>query len=492
LTRAVPADRRDARLIGLGGLLFACGVGLALRAWHLTAASLFTDEAFTFAISDRPVPRLVHDVTVHDFHPPLFYLVTHAALAALRWMPWDYRYLILPCGLVTIAGTWACARFLFGVTAAAIAALLVALSPALVTYDRMYRMYAPLVSLSVVSWWLLLGAQHAGAGRRRWWWAGYTGAILLLAYTHYLGLLVIATQAAYVLVRRREVAALFAYGLLALAFAPWVPHLVQQLPGGGMVLSRPGLNAGLAQSIREAFALGIPAGPLPIALALWLPAAVVAALAAGGTWLGRGSALPWWLACLPLAVGLSIVMHRNLAYFPRYLLIDIPPLAIASGLVVHRALETRVRPAGVFGLCALCAACATGCRNVLFDPYYQFPDWYAVNAVILHAERPHDAIILDAGYELPVVRDFTAFRGHTILSFMNPSDFAPIECWLAAHPAQRVWYVEHQSFYWDPQRRIEASLERRPRLLAVRFPRALPVNAVRVELFGAVPAPRRR
>lgn len=471
-------------------MLFASGLGVLLRAWHLTAASLFTDEAFTFAIAARPVPGLVHDVTVHDFHPPLFYLVTHAALATLRWMPWDYRYLILPCGLVTIVGTWTCARTLFGETVAAIAALLVALSPALVVYDRLYRMYAPLVSLSVVSWWLLLAAQTARAGRQRWWWwAGYTGAILLLAYTQYLGLLVIATQAGYALVRRRDVpAALCAYGVLALGFAPWVPHLLYQLPEGGMALSRPGLDAGLAQSIREAFLLGVPDGLLPGAVALWLPTAVVAALTVAGMWLGRQSALPWWLGCLPLAVCLSIVAHRNLAYFSRYLLIDIPPLAVATALLAHRAFETRTRMAAAGGLCALFAVCAVGCRNVLFDPFYQFPDWYAVNAVILRAERPHDAIILDAGYELPVVRDFTAFRHHTILSFMNPSDFAPIEAWVAAHPARRVWYVEHQNFYWDANRRIEASLGQRPRLLAVRFARALPVNAVRVELFGALRA----
>jgi hypothetical protein len=105
-------------------------------------------------------------------------------------------------------------------------------------------------------------------------------------------------------------------------------------------------------------------------------------------------------------------------------------------------------------------------------------------------EQPNDAIVLDAGYEYLVVHDYSGFRGHTMLSFMNPGDFASILGWIAQHPRSRVWYVQSQNAYWDPQQRIQAALARRPVVLTRRFPRQAPENDVTVILFGAVPGPR--
>ncbi len=131
---------------------------------------------------------------------------------------------------------------------------------------------------------------------------------------------------------------------------------------------------------------------------------------------------------------------------------------------------------------------AVGAQNVLLDPYYQFPNWYAVNALILQVERPRDAIVLDAGYERLVVQNYTAFRGRPLLSFMNPTDFTPILNWIRDHPRDRVWYIEHQYAYWDPDRRIASALARkRPQLLRQRFARQAAVNDVTVLLFDKVP-----
>ena len=105
-------------------------------------------------------------------------------------------------------------------------------------------------------------------------------------------------------------------------------------------------------------------------------------------------------------------------------------------------------------------------------------------------EKPSDAIVLDAGYEYLVVHDYSGFRGHMILSFMNPNDFGPILRWIAANPRARVWYIQSQSSYWDPQGRIEAALARRPLVLARRFPRQAPENDVTLLLFDAIPAHR--
>ena len=129
--------------------------------------------------------------------------------------------------------------------------------------------------------------------------------------------------------------------------------------------------------------------------------------------------------------------------------------------------------------------------NVLLDPYYQLPDWYAVNALLARDEEPADAVVLDAGYEQYVVAPLSAFRGHRVLVFMNPSDFDPIVRWIGDHPHTRVWYIEHQNFYWDPQRRIAASLTKtRPQLASRDFPRQSAADEVAVFLFGQVPMKR--
>lgn len=479
--------------MGWFALGLACVIGVATRFWHLGADSLFSDEAFTFAMSGLGLPALLQTLSSSDYHPPMFYLITHFIMQWLHWPPWDYRYLSAPFGIITIVATWGAARRMFGPTAAAIASLLVALSPALIVYDRMYRMYAPLVALATLSFWVLLEAEHAAGRRRMLLWTAYAVLALVLAYTHYLAFIVLGCQALYCAMRFRTAApALGAFALVVLAYMPWVSHLRSQLPLGALALSRPGFDVGLATSVRDAFAMGMPNAPSSWTAGIWLPLGAVGAVLIAAGWLGRRSALPFWLAALPLAVVASIGFGANLAYFPRYLLIDIPAVAIGIGLIASSLVE-RTRTQLVGWIVALLAIliCAFGTTNVLLDPYYQFPDWYAVNATLLQSEHAGDAIILDAGYELLVVQNYTAFRGHTMLSFMNPSDFAPILGWSREHPRVRVWYVQHQNFYWDPNQRIASTLaQRRPILMTRRFPRQSAVNDVTVLLFDKVPMKR--
>lgn len=474
-----------------GRLALALAVlsGAVLRLWDLSSASLHSDEAFTFALSSLPILALLHNVVVHDFHPPLFYLATHYLMVWLPKPPWDYRYVTALFGVVTILATWGAARRMFGPTAAAFAALAVALQPALVQHDRLYRMYAVTVGLSTLAWWLLLEAERAQRRRRIWLFASYALAAIALPYVDYLGAFMLACQGLYVLTRLPALApALGALLLAALAYVPWIGALRQQVPLGGFALSNPSLDLGLAASIKGAFAAGVPDAWLAWPGGVVVPAIAISAVVLMGSLLGRRSALPFWLGALALQVAGSIILGKNLAYFPRYLLIDVPPVCIALGLVVSALAATRLRLAAA----ALALACLTlfavETSNVLFVRYYQFPDWYALNALMLPSERPGDAIVLDAGYELLVVSEYTAFRGREVLSFMNPRDFNPILSWIARHPRRRVWYVQAQNFYWDPQQRIAVDLRRtRAVRLSRCWPRQSPVDDVCVMLFDEVP-----
>ncbi len=475
--------------LGLVGLALALAAGAALRLWDLTGPSQHTDEAFTFGLSAMPVPALLRNVVAHDFHPPLFYLATHYLMVWLPKPQWDYRYLTSAFGCLTILATWVAARRMFGPVAAAIASLAVALAPALVQYDRIYRMYAVTVALCTLSFALLLELERASGRRRIALVAAYAVVAIALPYVDYLGALVLAAQGAYALTRGRSLApALVVLAAAAAAFVPWLHALREQLPLAGIALSRPALDVGLAASVEGAFAAGTPPAWLAWPGGELAPALVLGCLVVAGAYLGRRSALPFWLGVLVVQIAGSILAGKNLAYFPRYLLIDVPPVCIAIGLVIAQLVQARRRVAAAALGIGLAAFLSITVSNVMFESFYQFPDWYAVNALMLREGRPADAIVLDAGYEALAVRDFTAFRGHETLSFMNPSDFGGILAWIARHPDRRVWYIEHQQFYWDPQRRIASALgERRPTLIQRRWPRRWAVDDVSVMLFGEVP-----
>ncbi|HXN09031.1 MAG TPA: glycosyltransferase family 39 protein [Candidatus Acidoferrales bacterium] len=476
--------------VGRLGLLLGLIVGAALRLWNLTLSSQHTDEAFTFALSALPVPALVHNVVIHDFHPPLFYLLTHYLMVWIPKPQWDYRYLTALFGCLTIIATWGAARRMFGPLTAAIAALCVALAPALVQHDRIYRMYAVTVALGTLAWWLLLEIEQA-AGRRRIVLAlTYVVVAVSLPLVDYFGILILAAQGVYALTRRAALApALLAIGVAFVAFVPWIGALREQLPLAGVSLSRPAFDIGLANSIAGAFAAGTPSQWFGWPGGALAPLVVVISLMLAGAWLGRRSALPFWLSILAMQVAASVLVGKNLAYFPRYLLVDIPPVFIAVGLVVSTLAAAHLRVLAAALGAALLAFFGFTVSNVVFDPFYQFPDWYAVNALMLAHEEPADAIVLDAGYEGLVVHNYTAFRGHTTLAFMNPADFDSILSWIAQHPNRRIWYVEHQHFYWDAKRRIASALgTRRRTLVSKQWPHRLAVDDVTVTLFDKAPS----
>jgi len=467
----------------------AVAAGALVRYWHLTYASPHTDEAFTFALSSLPVPQLVAAVAATDFHPPLFYLVTHAMMMTFPKPQWEYRTITALCGCLTVVATYGVSRRIFGPPAAGVAATAVALFPALVQYDRIYRMYAVTVFLTTLSFWLLAEIEQADAARRRWLVVAYTLVVIALPYTDYLGALAVAVQAVYSVTRwRRLKVVAIAIGIAALAFTPWLGPLREQLPLGGLVLSRPGLDIGLLATFQGAFAAGSPPSWSAWPGGELVPLLSVIALTAVGMRIGRATVMPWWLSLLWIQVLGSIALGKNLAYFPRYLLIDVPPLCVALGGLVGLLWSSRRQLIGAALGVAITSFLGVTLGNVLLDPYYQFPDWYALNAVMLPAEQPHDAVILDAGYERLAVQDLTAFRSREVLTFMNPGDFPALLRWIEKHPERRIWYVQHQHFYFDPQRRIAGALgARRRALLAQTWPRRWPVDDVSVVLFDKVP-----
>ena len=468
-----------------GWLVAALLVGAFCRFWDLTGPSLFIDEGFVFHIAEHAPREILHLVAYTDFHPPLFYLVTHSLMASLHWPLWTYRYLTSGFSLIGIAATWAIARRCFGDVAAAVAAMAVALQPALIEFDRLYRMYAVLVALGALSWWLLLRAIDARGRARLWWWLGYAVAAVTLPYVQYIGALVVASQGAFALTRIRQAwPALVAGVLAAIALIPWAWAVKVQYPNGGYVIRLNSPDFSWPHVIRASVAYGLPIDwMLKPSFDLIFSALVMAVLIAG-LYLGRKTVLPFWVAPIVLQVVASLITGKDLV-IPRYLYVYVPAFCIAFGAVVSALVHTKLRVLGAAIVVIYVGLSAISIYDLIFVPFYQFPNWYEINNLLLPREHPDDVIIMDQGAEYWVVRDFTAFRGHPMGTPALQSDLDPNIRWIASLPKRRVWYIENQPAFTDPTHKIERALEStRPVLGRWRQARAFREDVVRVVLYG--------
>lgn len=473
-------------------LAVALVVGGYFRFWNLTSQSLFLDEGFTFMVAGRPLPDMLGQIVYHDFHPPLFYLLTHYAMAWLHWPLWDYRYLTAPFGLITIVATWAIARRQFGDLAACVAALLVALEPSLIQWDRVYRMYSVMTAVCAVSWWLLLVAQEKTGGKRAAFWVLYGITAVVAPYIHYLGAVNVLCQGLYALTNPRRLWPVFVCGgVAALALLPWAWAIRIQYPNGGYVAGTGKMPIAWSVLARDTLLNGLPVAWARYAALNWILAIAVCATAAVVAWRRPRSVVPYWLGVAVVQILATLVTGKALV-IPRYLLPVVPAMAITFGAAIAWLLQSRLRVLGAVaavGIPALLAVCAA---DDVWDPFYQFPDWYLINLVVLQHEQRSDAMLFVQGFPYVVVGDFTAFRGHQVAGPAMPSDLPYTFGWLKAHSKQRVWYIENQYFYPDPNKQIKAYLDRTRKQLSVWSEnRASESDVVNVILYGqASPAKR--
>lgn len=484
---ASPAARTETHRIDLVWLIVALLIGALLIFWRLTDKSLHIDEAFSYGEVVLPLPAMLHSVAYGDFHPPLFYLVFHAIDGWLHLPPYDYRYFTAPFGLITIVATWALARRWFGSMAAAAAALVVATQPMLVAEDRLFRMYVIITAVAMLSWWLLVAAEESSGARRRWLWLGYGVTAIAMPYILYLGGFIVAAQALYGIVHRRAAWPAIAWaGVAALALVPWYWAIRVQLPNGGFSGFSPDW-----QPIATAVLLWTPPQAwngivLDVAVSVTAIAIIVA-----GCWIGRATPLPYLFIPLLLQIAGSLALHKELVIY-RYLTMTLPPFAIAVGAVAARLLQSRARLAGALLVLAVLGLNAVALANLLLDPYYQSTDWYAVELALHERMQPGDAIVFDQAMPYLVMRGFPDVKGRAVYPMSYPSPPENAIAWIDAQPNARIWYIENQADFSDPNRVVLKHLvETRPQLFSVLQKHASLANWALVDLFGPEPATSR-
>jgi hypothetical protein len=335
----------------------------ALRLYQLSTDSLWGDEIFTATQSPLPVMELLR-WTAGDIHPPGYYLIVGRLADWLGWayLPptaltdWLWRFPSALVGTLAVAVTYRLGADLLGRRVGLAGALLLALSPVAIQYSQEARMHELLLLAVALSTWAL---GRALATPRRWgWWLAYAFATALSLYTVYLAFVVLAAQAAWVLVlqitnhksqianRKLQIANRKSYisrlhtpllgwlASVALAFAlylPWWPTLLKivnrRLSAGG---AESGVGSPLDFLVKGLYSLGPgPGWSAWLFFGLWVVG--VASLILRGD---RGLALfaGLWLA-LPLA--LPFVFRDPRALHLRYVfLLPVYLLFVAQGALV--------------------------------------------------------------------------------------------------------------------------------------------------------------
>lgn len=442
-------------------------LGMCLRVYGLTRDGYWIDEASAVLVASHNYADIIKGLEVR-LHPPLFYLVLHG------WMdiaiaPFFVRLLSVLCGVLTIPLVYRLARELLGQQPAIAAALLLAISPAHIWYSQEARMYALLVLLCLLSFYL---AWRWMADRWILYWFGYIVTSAAALYTQYLSVfaLIAGTLGFAILLvaegRYRDLR-FWALGQLCvvLAFLPWLPIWAKQ-----MSLDTPWIDRPSWPDIAQTWVyLGFGADWIESPwnyLRLSLLLAVI-----GLVILGNLRSSKTRLLLLPIAYSMvpslliTAVSFFKPIYQDKQFLIVLPALMMTMGWAL-----TRTPPPGLLlGLtlfAGLIAAPLVGNYTVR-----EKQQWREASQYVKNQWEPGDVVYYNAG----VASAGTAFYlgssvdqvGYPVLwdihkggryGSQTTAEDVTHQLDELARRYERLWLVQYYPSYWDPEGHILAWL----------------------------------
>lgn len=309
----------------------------ALWLWRLDASDLTFDETATYFVAHRPLPDILNYLrgAVRE-HPPVYYLLIRGWMTLAGTSEFSLRLFSVGAGLVALALMGWLARLSLGHSATAaglVPAALLAVVPGMAYCVRDARMY----SLGLV--WTTLSAGlfiRDWLSTRRWPQpsavAGLAAVHLLALFTHYYLLLPLLAQPLVLLITRRWRPFL---AWCAVHILPAMAGLAWLWLAPGLQMTSSGFWRNLALPTPTSFQVFRLVGKVlfsPVLQVHFRLLYFLLALAGGGVLLAlwRRRAVGVWLALaatVPLA--LAYVLPHPPA--PRYLMILIPPVALALG-----------------------------------------------------------------------------------------------------------------------------------------------------------------
>lgn len=273
ITQILIPDWREARAEGLGGdsktgvavqsllelvrikfLLIGEQLPFLRKLWWLiptlglaAAAALYThdigkwsiwfDEAFgAKLITYTPWELIVY--TAADVHPPLYYLLLQAWANMFGHGEVALRSFTVVAMLGALGVGFAFVRRFFSARAAYMTLPFLVLAPFLLRYSQEARMYGLATLICISATFIFTQVHQVNTKHKVWWWAAYIVLVVAGLYTHYYTALIWIAHWAWHWWDVRQTGGKFftktwlmVYGLIALAFLPWLPIFIKQFAG---------------------------------------------------------------------------------------------------------------------------------------------------------------------------------------------------------------------------------------------------------------------
>ena len=384
-------------------------VAALLRLITLSAQSFWLDEGYTERLLHMPFGQMIRTVGKTESTPYLYYVVTWVWTHVFGFGEFGTRSLSALAGIATVPVVYLAARWLSGRRAAAIAGLLVAVSPMMVWFSQEARAYALATLLSALTVLCVVGYQRS---RRSRWLVGWALSASLGLATHYFVAFVVLGELVWLWRTaprdRRLAAAVGLVGVVGCALLPLA--ITQEQTGHADYISHASLHTTVVQMPKQLL-LGYasPFQQLTVVLATVLllvgavmPLALSAPVRARAAWpLATGAAAI--LVPVVLAVcGVDFLDARNL-------LPSLPPLVIAAGIGFSGWQELAVdsrrpgwRTVGGWTAGALALLSLIVVLLVQTDSRYQRDDWRGVAHALGSATAPRVLLVDPASGSIPL------------------------------------------------------------------------------------------
>jgi 4-amino-4-deoxy-L-arabinose transferase-like glycosyltransferase len=449
----------------VGGVAACAAAVAAFLLVQLTAWPPHEDETLALFVSRGSIEGTLDTVLGQRGGAPLHFmiawLVTHAGggLTDLR----------IVSAILAVASVPVCALLaarLAGRTVALAATVLVSGSWILLFHGVYARMYSLFLLTSALSYLAFMRALERGRARD---WALWMAAIVLTLATHPYGLLVLASQGAYVVLQRERIRqAAVTFGLVLLAGIPfWRTDLVLAsrfdvgVGSGGGPLGAPWRVLEYLWQVAGDFSAG-----WWFVLALVL---VLATLGARALWDTDRSAvvLSACVFAVPAAALTLARMGNSATPESRHLIFALPffSMLVAAGVIASTRLQPRVGPAFAVLVLALLVGSEVGWARQRTPSLFEGQPGAAVTARrqaagwLARTESPNDLLF---GYDPVYLRAWERTRGgpSTVIPRADPK-LAVRVLRSAAKPLGRgVWVFDASSLRNHDQRLTIAN--RRP------------------------------
>lgn len=388
---------RAATPVFVGGLTL---IALALRIRGMREG-LYQDELISFhEISGRSFGSMLHAVAHGAGHgspventPPLWFILAWLSAKLGSDTVW-MRLPSVVASTLTVPLVYVIGRRTLGRPAGLVAAAIMALSTFAIFYGTEARAYALLAAVGALSCLLLLRAVQAPTPRS-WLWYGVSVAALL--YTQYIGVVLLAMQAAWVVLLEHRRLRGFALALAgaAVAFIPWVPEIHTTPADFGALAQLMGFNHfdALRQWVigsPDVAPKAVPGHAALLLLAVSLALGLIA-LAWSRPRVSRAAVLVVGLAAVtPIASLAYSWFGTDLFAYPRNMIGSLPFVALVIGGVVTTAAAALV--AVPLLLAALALGAVAGQRRA-----YGRPNFPGAARAIERTLRPGELVVYYGG-----------------------------------------------------------------------------------------------